>query len=654
MQVNIDAVRQGMPLFVDQIAAKKTDAMYGVVLIGAVATEVVLDWTPSAVLARDVIKQVIAGNGNDFTREPNNLIHFDHDCKHTGNCGTRESNFEALRMVLGKAKNNTFIRHPRSQTALLSGGIVWRPGAERYVFLVTDEDSDCPFYDINRYFDGPTQQCTTPGYINSDNDGTYQPTKFFTTDAAWPALPNPWQQEVVDTAKAIYEARGHVSMFVKPTNGRTRPQFGDPSFSSQVMGLDFSNFSANGTLAALRANGWGNSLQALTLALQLNDSAVADDVRLFDTRNITSPNVVDNFFKEVAKTIVNACFGRKRESKRQMANCQLNYCDIDGTRQCRSDPRCDASARNCDNCRIPDGNTTLCVFDGAANPKNKCQICSFYRSQTTWSDGCDDRDDCTLDECVFDAASNANKCVHSDLCTPQCGRCEIRDRDGSFCVGYGTINERNPCEQCDPNNGVPVNESCAFGNFTSFSECQSFNWWSPIEPPPAGKNCKQTACKKGTLDCDCLDGFCAPATNGSAVECAAGKCVLSAPPTPAPPTPVPPLCDDSRRGEVSCLCFANGTCTSPSVVFCLDHTKVTEKCIVCPGCSPPAGTLGTRAARRTIRTLPRWACATRRCCVRSACARRRHRRQRPSRRARPAPQAVSARRASSARIAQRC
>jgi hypothetical protein len=369
MQVNIDAVRQGMPLFVDQIAEKKTDAQYGVVLFGAVGTEVVLDWTPSATLARDVIKQVIAGNGNNFTREPYNLIHFDHDCKHTNNCGTRESTFEAIRMALGKAKNNTFIRHPRSQTALLSGGITWRMGAERYIFLVTDEDSDCPFYDINRYFDGPTQQCTTPGFVNSDNDGTYQPTKFFTSDAAWPNLPNPWQQEVVDTAKAIYEGRGHVSMFVKPTNGRTRPQFGDPSFAVQVQNTDFSNFSAAGTLALLRSSGLNNSLQALTLALQLNDSAVADDLRIFDTRNITSPNVVDNFFKEVAKTIVNACFGRKR----QMANCQLNYCDIDATRQCRSDPRCDAGAKNCDNCKIPDGNTTLCVFDGAANRRTSAK-----------------------------------------------------------------------------------------------------------------------------------------------------------------------------------------------------------------------------------------------------------------------------------------
>ena len=47
MQQNIDAVRAGMPTFVTQIAAKKTDARFAVVLFGAIAAEVILDWTPS-------------------------------------------------------------------------------------------------------------------------------------------------------------------------------------------------------------------------------------------------------------------------------------------------------------------------------------------------------------------------------------------------------------------------------------------------------------------------------------------------------------------------------------------------------------------------------------------------------------------------------
>jgi hypothetical protein len=593
MQANIDAVRQGMPVFVDQIAAKKTDAMYSVVVF-ALEPEVVLDWTPSALLARDVIKQVIAGNGNYFTRDPKNVVHFDHDCKHTNNCGTREASFEALRMVLGKAANNTFARHPESQTAKEFGkGLPFRPGAERYVFLVTDEDNDCPFHDVNRYFDGPTQQCTTPGFVVSDNDGTYQPTRFFTNNAAWPTVPNPWQKEVVATARAIYDSRAHVSIFCNPANGRTLPQFGNPALAFQAMNADFSNFSAPQTLSRLVAGNFSRSLQALTLELQLADSAVADDMRLFDVRNITSPNVVDNFFKEVAKTIVSACFGKKR----QQANCQLNYCDIDGDKKCRSDPRCDATSLQCDNCRIPGpSNTTLCVFDGAANPRNRCQICSYYRSvaaRTAWSDGCDDRDDCTEDSCVVDPISGANKCQYKDLCTPQCGRCLIQAKSGVRCVGFGEISDTNPCEQCDPLNGEPTAASCAAGNFTSANECQSFNWWSPIVPPPVGKMCKQSSCKLGTLGCDCLDGFCAsPAANGSEVICSATACVLAPPITPAPITPAPPACSDARRGELDCKCFTNGTCASPAVVFCLDQDKATEQCILCNGCGPPAGSVG--------------------------------------------------------------
>lgn len=76
MQANIDAVRLGMPNFVDQIRAKNADAQYAVVLF-ALEAEVILDWTDNGLLARDVLKQVIAGNGNNFRVPPNTLVHFD-------------------------------------------------------------------------------------------------------------------------------------------------------------------------------------------------------------------------------------------------------------------------------------------------------------------------------------------------------------------------------------------------------------------------------------------------------------------------------------------------------------------------------------------------------------------------------------------------
>jgi Mg-chelatase subunit ChlD len=53
MQQNIDAVRAGMPSFVSQIQAKKTDAQFAVVLFGATAAEVILDWTASVSIDDD-------------------------------------------------------------------------------------------------------------------------------------------------------------------------------------------------------------------------------------------------------------------------------------------------------------------------------------------------------------------------------------------------------------------------------------------------------------------------------------------------------------------------------------------------------------------------------------------------------------------------
>ena len=50
--------------------------MYAVVLY-ALEPEVILDWTADGLRARDVLKQVIAGNGNNFRIPPNTLVHND-------------------------------------------------------------------------------------------------------------------------------------------------------------------------------------------------------------------------------------------------------------------------------------------------------------------------------------------------------------------------------------------------------------------------------------------------------------------------------------------------------------------------------------------------------------------------------------------------
>ena len=219
---------------------------------------------------------------------------------------------EVIRMALGAAPNSTMQRHPNSTTAPPANagkGVMWRTGTEKYIFLVTDEDSDCPVYDVNRFFQGATAQCTTPGFIDSDNDGTYEPTKSIASNAAWPALPNPWQQDTMATANAIVRYQAHMTLFVKPSNGRTVPQFGDPTNATQVQSADFSLFNRSATLSRLIAANLSTSLQAITLNM-----STAYDLRIFNTLDILSPNVVDNVFAAIINTIRSDCFGRKRDA----------------------------------------------------------------------------------------------------------------------------------------------------------------------------------------------------------------------------------------------------------------------------------------------------------------------------------------------------
>ena len=333
-------------------------------------------------------------------------------------------------MALGQAPNSTLQRHPMSKTVLQANqgkGVLWRPGAERYLFLVTDEDSDCPFYDVNRFFSGTTSQCTTPGFVKSDNDGTYEPTKTIASNAAWPDLPNPWQQDTVAAANAIVATQARVTLFVKPTNGRSNAQFGDPTNATQVQNADFSGFDRNATLAKQLA-AFPRSLQAILLA-----NSKAYPLRLFDTRAIVSPNVVDNVFTEIVNTLKSSCFGRRKRdiigdpsyefplSRKRQTGCSVDFCDT--SKVCRTIPSCDvtAMANGCDNCVIKPNATSpaVCVFDGQPNLENGCEVCSFYKSSSKWSYACDDRDDCTIDECVVDPFNGKKKCKHTDSCSPQ-------------------------------------------------------------------------------------------------------------------------------------------------------------------------------------------------------------------------------------------
>lgn len=365
--------------------------------------------------------------------------------------------------MLGTAANSNFARHPQSKTANFQkygahGPLTWRPGADRYVFLVTDEDSDCPFFDANRFYTNGKLQCTGPGNVVSDNDRTMEAANNFNGNSDFPGgETNAWAHEVSDLVKAIVSTKAHISAFVKPQVGITVGQWGDPRLQSQ--NADFSNYNAAATAQAQRNAGWSNSL--MVRAFTADSTA---DVRIFDTNDITSKSgSIDNFFVEIAKKIVNPCFGRKRAvsvaydanasardllppdvvsefdaataataRKRQGAPvCVINSCDLVGTHLCVAAPKC-ADLVACDNCLI----NGVCYQDSTPNPTNKCQVCNWARNKNAWTDACDDRDDCTMDTC------ENNQCKHSDVCTAQCGKCLIKGQ----CVGAGTPNPQDPCE----------------------------------------------------------------------------------------------------------------------------------------------------------------------------------------------------------------
>ena len=137
-------------------------------------------------------------------------------------------------MVLGKAANNNFLRHPRSKTANFAqlgakAPLTFRVGADRFLFLVTDEDSDCPTWDQNRFMTGTRLQCTGPGYEASDNDRTMEASSSFASNNDFPAgETNAWAKECAETARAIASTKAHLSAFVKPQVGVTIGQWGDP------------------------------------------------------------------------------------------------------------------------------------------------------------------------------------------------------------------------------------------------------------------------------------------------------------------------------------------------------------------------------------------------------------------------------------------
>jgi hypothetical protein len=239
----IAAVKNGLGSFVASLDTSEVDARFAIVLFGG-APEVILDFTTDQAIteaAFDLISVSGAVPG----------VHNNHNAN-------PEAGLEAIRIVLNSANTNWIARDHVGG----SGPLAFRPDARKNLILVTDENSDLPFYATNRM---------------AGQTGTEPPS----------VLTAPWQAEVDATAQAVIANNAFVNLLINPGATPSRNQFGDPA--SSVSDANFLNFNPEATLANLITAGYGSSLQAQVLAAGLVG-------RSFNITSVNTTNFVANFF----------------------------------------------------------------------------------------------------------------------------------------------------------------------------------------------------------------------------------------------------------------------------------------------------------------------------------------------------------------------
>jgi hypothetical protein len=244
MTGEIGAVKAGLGDFVTGLGLASVDPRFAIILFGG-APELVLDFTSSGADTDTAFGKIstagaVAGFQNNHNLNP-------------------EAGLEAIRIALGLAGDNTLVRSNVGG----AGGLAFRADARKNLILVTDEDSDRPFYAGNRL----------PGQTGNEPPGTIAGTD--------------WQTEVNNTASAVIAAKAFVNMLVNTGDAPSARQYGNPG--SSVSDPDFLNFNRAATLAALDAAGLGNSLEAQILRADLIG-------RAFNITNVNQSNFINNFF----------------------------------------------------------------------------------------------------------------------------------------------------------------------------------------------------------------------------------------------------------------------------------------------------------------------------------------------------------------------
>lgn len=264
MAGEIAGVRNGFSNFVTGLNAAEVEARFSIVLFGG-APELVLDFTDDATVASTAFSQIstsgaVTGFQNNHNVNP-------------------EAGLEAIRMVLNEAPNSTLVT---SNLGTAHSGILnYRSDARKNIILVTDEDSDNPFYTANRMPGQPT--CNG---CNAPSGGE--------TIAAW----GPWQAEIDATAQAVIDNDAFLNMLINRYDSPSRYQYGD-NFDD-VADSDLLNFDPAATLANLQADSvTNNSLQAQVLEAGLI-------ARTFDVAGANNSDFVNNFFAaKIEETVTN-------------------------------------------------------------------------------------------------------------------------------------------------------------------------------------------------------------------------------------------------------------------------------------------------------------------------------------------------------------
>lgn len=254
MAGEIAGVKNGFSQFVSNLDSEGIDARYSIILFGG-APELVLDFTGNASDAQDAFDNITIGANPGFQNN-HNL--------------NPEAGLEAVRIALGEASNNTLVRDNVGG----SGGLSYRNDARKNLILVTDEDSDRPFYAEN-HFGGSIFGDTSPNGFDQN-----------------------WQDEVDATAQAVINNDAFINMLINIGDFPTKQQYGD--HTKDVSDPDFLNFDSAATLAALLADpDTANSLQAQVLQAGLIG-------RSFDVAGANDSDFVDNFFDaKIEETIDN-------------------------------------------------------------------------------------------------------------------------------------------------------------------------------------------------------------------------------------------------------------------------------------------------------------------------------------------------------------